>query len=64
MSMPSKYTKFLDKLRESGKVNMYAAGAELEKKFELSRDDARAILIQWMADVKFVKPIPPRKKRR
>jgi hypothetical protein len=57
-----KYHRFLDKLRVSGKVNMYAAGAELERKFELSREDARAILIQWMSDAKFVKPITPRKK--
>ncbi len=61
--MKSKYTQFLDKLRASGKVNMYAAGAELERRFGLSREDARAVLLKWMDDVEFVKPISPRKKR-
>lgn len=61
--MKSKYTQFLDKLRASGKVNMYAAGAELERRFGLSREDARAVLLQWMDDVEFVKPISQRKKR-
>lgn len=61
--MRSKYRQFLDKLRASGKVNMYAAGAELERRFGLSREDARAVLLQWMDDVEFVKPISSRKKR-
>lgn len=61
--MKSKYRQFLDKLRASGKVNMYAAGAELERRFGLSREDARAVLLQWMDDVEFVKPISQRKKR-
>lgn len=61
--MRSKYRQFLDKLRASGKVNMYAAGAELERRFGLSREDARAVLLQWMDDVEFVKPISQRKKR-
>lgn len=61
--MRSKYRQFLDKLRASGKVNMYAAGAELERKFGLSREDARAVLLQWMDDVEFVKPLFQRKKR-
>jgi hypothetical protein len=61
--MRSKYRQFLDKLRASGKVNMYAAGTELERRFGLSREDARAVLLQWMDDVEFVKPISQRKKR-
>ena len=61
--MTAKYFKYLDKLRASGKVNMYAAGAELEERFALPRDDARKILIAWMDFVKFVKPIARRKRR-
>jgi hypothetical protein len=57
-----KYVQFLDKLRASGKVNMYAAGAELERKFGLSREEARAILLDWMDSVQFVKPIQRKKK--
>lgn len=60
--MTKKHFTFLDKLRASGKVNMYAAGAELEAKFGLSRDEARNILIAWMEQVQFVKPIPGRKR--
>ena len=57
-----KYVQFLDKLRASGKVNMYAAGAELERKFGLSREESRAILLDWMDSVQFVKPIQRKKK--
>lgn len=57
-----KYGKFLDKLRASGKVNMYAAGAELEKKYGLNREEARAILIRWMDQRSFVTPPKPRRK--
>jgi hypothetical protein len=39
---------YLDTLRESGAVNMYGAGALLELEFNLSRLEARTILMEWM----------------
>lgn len=60
--MTDKYTTFLDKLRASGKVNMYAAGAELEKKYGLTREEARAILIRWIDQRSFATPPKPRRK--
>lgn len=60
--MTDKYTTFLDKLRASGKVNMYAAGAELERKYGLDREQARAILLRWMDLRSFVTPPKARRK--
>ncbi len=39
---------FLDKLRESGKTNMYLAGSFLRAKFHLSKVDSHAVLSFWM----------------
>lgn len=40
--------KYLDRLRESGRTNMFAAGAYLEDNFNLNKRDARNVLIYWM----------------
>tara|TARA_Y100001938_G_C7722256_1_gene250531 strand:+ start:153 stop:338 length:186 start_codon:yes stop_codon:yes gene_type:complete len=40
--------KFLNKLRESGKVNMYGAAPHLQKKYNLTRYDAMSHLTCWM----------------
>lgn len=42
---------FLDRLRESGATNMYGAGPFLVDAYhtDLTRHDAREILIYWMA---------------
>lgn len=42
------YMDFLDFIRESGMCNMYGAGVYLQEEFDLSKKDAREILIHWM----------------
>ena len=39
---------FLDDLRESGDINMFGAGPVLQEVFDLSRNEARAVLSDWM----------------
>lgn len=39
---------YLDELRESGKVNMYAAAPHIEQKFTLTMTEARQALAYWM----------------
>jgi len=43
-----KYFEFLDTLRESGITNMFASTPHLEKEFNLSTADAKAVLKTWM----------------
>lgn len=40
--------KYLTRLRDSGKMNMWGASDTLMKTFGLGRDDAKDILIAWM----------------
>jgi len=40
--------EYLDGLRETGITNMYGAGEYLERKFDLTKGDARKILAHWM----------------
>lgn len=40
--------RYLDKLRESGIINMLGAGAYLERDCGLSPSDARVVLGQWI----------------
>jgi len=42
------YFRYLDALRESGVTNMFGAAPCLQNEFELSRNEARGILIEWM----------------
>ena len=44
----SEYFEYLDKLRLSGKTNMFGAGAYLQEEFGLDRREARDILMTWM----------------
>ena len=44
----NKYWIFLEKLRRSGVTNMYGAGPYLQNAFGMSRNDARAVLADWM----------------
>ena len=46
----SKMYHYLDVLRRSGDTNMYGAGAWLERRFDLTRGDARKVLKAWMDD--------------
>ena len=39
---------YLDRLRESGIVNMFGAGPYVEDEFGLGRPEAKEHLIQWM----------------
>ena len=43
------YYKFLVMLRNSGATNMFGASPYLEEAYGLSRKDATAILVGWMA---------------
>lgn len=45
-----KYFDYLDKLRESGRTNMFGAGAYLERDFLLSRSEAHQVLQTWMTE--------------
>jgi hypothetical protein len=42
------YFSYLDYLRDSGKTNMFGAGAYLQKDFGLDKREAREILVKWM----------------
>lgn len=39
---------FLDRIRESGRINMMQAAPYLQKAFGLSKKEAREVLMQWM----------------
>jgi hypothetical protein len=42
------YFDYLDRLRASGVVNMFGAGAYLEREFGMDRKTARDVLGDWM----------------
>lgn len=42
------YWVYLEQLRRSGETNMYGATPYLMKEFDLSQNEARRILIDWM----------------
>jgi len=42
------YLTYLDRLRESGVTNMFGAAPYLVERFNVSRNDAREILMHWM----------------
>ena len=52
MSRPDYVTQehleYLDNLRESGIVNMFAASPYIEKRFKVSQKEAIQILTYWM----------------
>ena len=39
---------YLDELRDSGRINMYGAGPELEREYGLEASAAREVLQEWM----------------
>lgn len=39
---------FLDIVRESGSINMFAAAPQIQEFFGLSRVEAKDILLEWM----------------
>lgn len=44
----SEYFSYLNVLRESGRTNMFGAGAYLMDEFGLTRQEARKVLMEWM----------------
>ncbi len=42
------YYTFLNRVREDGQINMFAAAPLLQDAFELGRNDARRVLVSWM----------------
>lgn len=48
----NKYWIYLENLRKSGVVNMYGAGPYLQKAFDLTKDEAKEILLDWMDNYK------------
>ena len=53
----NEFYEYLDALRDSGGVNMFGAGAYLQDQFDLSKSEARDILIAWMEQYKSEKPV-------
>ena len=39
---------FLDSIRESGAINMWGAGEYLEEYFEVTKREAKEVLLEWM----------------
>lgn len=46
------HVKFLEKLRDSGKTNMFAATPYLQREFGLDRHAAKEILLDWIGSHK------------
>ena len=44
----NEYWIYLEYLRRSGETNMYGATPYLMEEFDLPRDEARKILVDWM----------------
>lgn len=40
--------RFLDQLRRDGKINMFGAAVPLQKMYDLTRDEARRVHVEWM----------------
>lgn len=53
--MTQEHYDFLMDLRESGVTNMFGAAPYLEGAFGLSRNDARAVLVEWMESFREVR---------
>ena len=42
------YFRYLYRLQESGRTNMFGAGEYLQKTFGLKRSEAKEVLLDWM----------------
>lgn len=42
------YFNYLDMLKESGVTNMFGASPFLQEEFDLDRQRAKAVLLEWM----------------
>ena len=52
MNPNTRYFAYLNALRESGITNMFGAAPYLQDAFNLSRAEARDILLKWMESFK------------
>jgi hypothetical protein len=57
------HLKFLDKLRKSGKTNMFGAPAYLQRKFGLDEESATIITSYWMHSFSERHPHPAKQQR-
>lgn len=48
---------FLNKLRLSGKVNMFGAASYLQRSFHLNKEQSKDVLIHWMHNFDTVKDL-------
>ena len=48
MTTNNKYYIFLEKLRRSGKTNMYGAVPYIQEEFNLDYNNAKKVLVDWM----------------
>ena len=48
MKMTDEHYKYLIALRDSGEVNMWCATPYLEERFDLSHEEAKKILVQYI----------------
>ena len=46
------YFEYLDTVRDTGGINMFAAGRLLEEEFGLDRRKAKEVLLKWMKNFK------------
>lgn len=48
MTIKEEVFSYLDKVRETGEINMFGAVAVIQQKFNLKRDEATRILTEWI----------------
>jgi len=46
--MNQEHKEYLDKLRESGKINMFEAPMFIQDEFGVEKQEARSIVLNWM----------------
>jgi hypothetical protein len=46
--LTSEHHDFLIELRDSGETNMWGAAPYIEREFDVSRADAKTILLEWI----------------
>lgn len=52
MCFPKEYYALLNDLRESGEINMFAAGPYLQSEFGLDKQEAKRVVLHWMSTYK------------
>ena len=48
MNMQDEVNEFLDRLRETGQVNMFGASPYVQEAFGVDRKEAKQLLLNWM----------------